>query len=184
MKTNNDILRSPVTRLRPSPLARLRIVSLVTAIAVGTSGLLTPSIPARAYVDPTTGEEYARDVLRGFEQPEFEWSAGHRGVDLGLDVGDPVLAAEDGIVDFAGMVAGKPVMALVHADGIRTTYQPVHAIAKAGDTVAAGQEIGRLAHPVDGYPGLHWGALVGKDSYIDPLGLLEFPVIRLKPLGG
>ena len=101
---------------------------------------------------------------------------------MALAVGSPVVAAEDGVVAFVGTVAGKPVVSITHADGVRTTYQPVHGAVKQGQEVREGQVIGRLGNPVDGYPGLHWGALIAKDTYIDPLTLLDMPVIRLKPL--
>ena len=50
-----------------------------------------------------------------------------------------------------------------------------------GERVHAGQEIGTLAPPTDGWPGLHWGAKRGKD-YLNPLSLLAEPHIRLKPV--
>ena len=138
--------------------------------------------PATAYVDPASGKPSPARVLRGFEAPEQKWSPGHRGVDMALAVGSPVVAAEDGVIAFVGTVAGKPVVSISHADGVRTTYQPVHGAVKQGQEVREGQVIGRLGNPVDGYPGLHWGALIAKDTYIDPLTLLDMPVIRLKPL--
>ena len=46
-------------------------------------------------------------------------------MDLGGAPGRPVLAAGDGVVVFAGMVAGRPVVSIDHADGLRTTYEPV-----------------------------------------------------------
>ena len=133
-----------------------------------------------AYVDPASGKPSPARVLRGFDAPEQKWSPGHRGVDMALSVGSPVVAAEDGEVAFVGTVAGKPVVSIDHADGVRTTYQPVHGSVKQGQKVREGQVIGRLGNPVDGYPGLHWGALIAKDTYIDPLTLLDMPVIRLK----
>ncbi|MGV0362378.1 M23 family metallopeptidase [Corynebacterium minutissimum] len=143
------------------------------------------SVPqALAYVDPSTGFPTATQVLRGFEPPEQRWLAGHRGVDLALPVGASVRAAGDGVVHFAGSVAGKPVVSIKHDDGIRTTYQPVFARVKKGEHVKEGDVIGTLAPSVDGYPGLHWGAMEGREDYIDPLGLLGEPAIRLKPVGG
>ncbi len=153
-----------------------------TAFLVVSSLLLLCCPPATSYVDPASGKPNPARVLRGFEAPEQKWSPGHRGVDMALAVGSPVVAAEDGVVAFVGTVAGKPVVSITHADGVRTTYQPVHGVVKQGQEVREGQVIGRLGNPVDGYPGLHWGALIAKDTYIDPLTLLDMPVIRLKPL--
>lgn len=133
-----------------------------------------------AWVDPTTGETYATSVLRGYDPPTHNWLPGHRGVDLGLEVGDEVRAAGSGTVAFAGHVAGTPTISIQH-DEIRTTYQPVHAWVKQGESVQEGEVIGKLGHPFDGYPGLHWGARTGKDQYLNPLSLLT-PTIRLKPV--
>ena len=141
------------------------------------------STEAAAYVDPTTGKPHAIHVTRSADIPRQNWLPGHRGVDLALEVGADVRAAEEGTVAFAGMVAGTPVVSIDHADGIRTTYQPVHARVRAGDAVSEGQVIGRLAPSTSGeHDGLHWGALSGRDSYINPLTLLEVPAIRLKPV--
>lgn len=138
--------------------------------------------PALAYVDPSSGKPNAGQILRPFEAPKHKWSPGHRGVDLALAVGAQVRAAGDGVVAFSGVVAGKPVLSIDHPDGLRSTYQPIHSHLKAGDPVAEGQFIGTLGHSAEDHRGLHWGILTGKDSYMNPLLLLDSPIIRLKPL--
>ncbi|WP_231598934.1 M23 family metallopeptidase [Corynebacterium occultum] len=132
-------------------------------------------------MDPSSGDPHARAVLRAFDKPAQNWLPGHRGVDLDLAVGAPVMAAGDGVVAFAGQVAGTPTLSIDHPDGIRTTYQPVFATVRQGDEVRGGQEIGKLANPVDHGPGLHWGARRGEE-YLNPLSLLAEVVIRLKPV--
>ena len=124
------------------------------------------------------------EVVQGFDPPAVVWGSGHRGVDLALAAGSPVLAAGAGTVVFAGAVAGRPVVSIDHADGIRTTYEPVEASVAAGDVVARGQVIGALVagHRSDGVDALHWGARTGPKSYVNPLRLLRPAVIRLKPL--
>ncbi|QPK82600.1 M23 family metallopeptidase [Corynebacterium qintianiae] len=144
---------------------------------------LTATAPATAYVDPTTGKPYATRITRSADIPEKDWLPGHRGVDLALDMGADVLAAADGTVAFAGVVAGTPVVSVDHADGIRTTYQPVYALVSTGDEVTEGTVIGRLAASRE-HDGLHWGARTGGDAYINPLTLLDTPSIRLKPMVG
>ncbi|QGU04902.1 M23 family metallopeptidase [Corynebacterium comes] len=150
-------------------------------LAVLASLLLTVTPVAEAYVSPTTGAPAATGVLRAFDKPAHNWLPGHRGVDLALGVGSPVLAAGEGVVVFAGVVAGTPTVSIDHADGIRTTYQPVHARVAGGDEVAGGEVIGLLGYPGDGWPGLHWGARAGPSDYLNPLSLLAAPTIRLKP---
>lgn len=128
-------------------------------------------------------------VLAGFEAPSGPFAAGHRGVDLAATVGQEVLAAGTGTVVFAGTVAGKPVVSIDHPGGRRTTYEPVLADVTAGDRVAAGEQVGRLAAA----PGhclpvscLHWGLRTGPGlaTYQDPLTLLGLLPVRLLPVWG
>ncbi len=129
-------------------------------------------------------------VAREFDAPSPDWHPGHRGVDLPGSPGQPVYAAGAATVVFAGLLAGRPVVSLAHPGGLRTSYEPVRAVVRAGQAVAAGTVIGEL---VAGHAGcraaacLHWGAMWGPASgadYVDPLGLLKSTPIRLKPLNG
>jgi murein DD-endopeptidase MepM/ murein hydrolase activator NlpD len=129
-------------------------------------------------------------VVRRFDAPTPNWTAGHRGVDLAGVAGQRVYAAGAASVVFAGQLAGRPVVSLEHAGGLRTSYEPVRATVKAGQRVDGTTVIGEL---VSGHPGcptaacLHWGAMWGaaaRADYVDPLGLLAVTPIRLKPLAG
>src|SRR6185369_7063201 len=66
-------------------------------------------------------------VLRAFDAPSPNWQRGHRGVDLAAVPGQPVYAAGQGTVVFAGDLAGRPVVSVAHPGGLRTTYEPVTA---------------------------------------------------------
>jgi murein DD-endopeptidase MepM/ murein hydrolase activator NlpD len=123
------------------------------------------------------------EVVAGFDPPTTAYGAGHRGVDLAGTTGQPVRAALDGVVTYAGLLAGRGVVVVSH--GVtRTTYEPVDATVRVGDRVRAGQVIGRLA-----WTGshcrpaacLHWGLLRG-DTYLDPLSLVGAGPVRLLPL--
>ena len=133
---------------------------------------------------PVPGDGGEPDVLRGFDPPPQPWLPGHRGVDLSAEVGAPVLAAGPGTVAYAGTVAGRPVVSIQHADGLRTTYEPVTPSVQAGDAVETGSILGRLndtgSHCESAC--LHWGVRTGTDSYLDPLLLVGAEVvIRLYP---
>jgi murein DD-endopeptidase MepM/ murein hydrolase activator NlpD len=153
-------------------------------------GALSPSVATAAPDDPPPtvalwtaplGEPLA--VGRPFEAPPHAYGPGHRGVDLVDAAGSPVLAAGDGVVAFAGMVAGRPVVSIDHANGLRTTYEPVDPSVGAGQAVAGGSPIGRLTAGHAGCSAeacLHWGVRRG-EAYLDPLGLLDPPPIRLLP---
>jgi murein DD-endopeptidase MepM/ murein hydrolase activator NlpD len=128
-------------------------------------------------------------LTRPFDAPRPNWQRGHRGVDLAGAPGQPVYAAGPGTVVFAGSLAGRPVVSIAHPGGLRTSYEPVQAVVRAGYLVDAGTPLGRLAAGHPGCPAaacLHWGAMWGpaaRADYVDPIGLLATTPIRLKPSG-
>jgi len=150
-----------------------KILVIFIGLMVGMVGV-TPAWAAPSAVAPVMG-----DVVRGFDPPDQPWLAGHRGVDIAGTTGQTVVAAMDGAVSFAGMVAGRPVVSIRHGT-LTTTYEPVQPIVSAGETVRAGQPIGTLlaGHPCGGEACLHWGLKEG-DTYRDPLSLLGGGRIRL-----
>jgi murein DD-endopeptidase MepM/ murein hydrolase activator NlpD len=125
-------------------------------------------------------------VLDGFQAPSQRWGPGNRGVDLAATTGEPVYAGAAGTVVYAATLAGREVISIA-VGGEHLTYEPVHAIVALGAAVTAGQLIGYLAAEVDdcGPPGscLHWGVRLA-GSYVDPLGLLGGPSVRLLPIWG
>lgn len=195
------------TRRRPflprflSLLALLTLLSDAAQTAVTTTPVdrdVEPAALANTYAGPTAppgGGLAPRGafgwplpgfptVLRRFDAPDTPYGPGHRGVDLGGWPDQPVLAAGAGIVVFAGLVGGKPVVSVDHSNGLRTTYEPVIATVTAGHRVARGDQLGTLQA---GHPGclaaacLHWGVRRGGD-YLDPLWLLSPGPVRLLPV--
>ncbi|MGI8870570.1 MAG: murein hydrolase activator EnvC family protein, partial [Mycobacteriales bacterium] len=125
-------------------------------------------------------------VTRSFAPPATAYGRGHRGVDLAAPPGAPIRAAGAGVVSFASPLAGRGVITVRHAGGLRTTYEPVTASVRVGQPVAVGAPIGRLAAGHLDCPAaacLHWGLLRGAD-YLDPLALLGLVQVRLLPLDG
>jgi murein DD-endopeptidase MepM/ murein hydrolase activator NlpD len=147
-------------------------VTAPAAQTTGTDARLHPPLPT-----PLT-------VLRAFAPPLQPWAAGNRGVDLAAFPGEKVSAATSGLVLYAGLLAGRGVISILDGS-LRTTYEPVDSVVEAGDTVVAGQLIGYVSTAADwcGPPGscLHWGALQS-DVYVDPMGLLRSPRVRLLPI--
>ncbi|WP_189079309.1 murein hydrolase activator EnvC family protein [Mangrovihabitans endophyticus] len=169
--------------------------------------LAPPTIAAVPPADPPPGADPARGPIWGpvagpvgyvwpvaparltrrFEPPPLPWLPGHRGVDLAASPATVVRSAGAGTVVFAGQVAGRGVVSVAHAGGLRTTYEPL-AVARlhAGDRVPAGRPLGTL---VAGHPGcpatacLHWGLRHG-ERYLDPLALLGRGRVRLLPRPG
>jgi murein DD-endopeptidase MepM/ murein hydrolase activator NlpD len=139
-----------------------------------------PPPPAALWTAPVAGE-----VVRAFDPPPTPYGPGHRGVDLAEAPGAAVRAAGDGVVVFAGTVAGRPVVSVDHAGGLRTTYEPVDPAVAAGQPVARGSPLGALVAGHAGCPVaacLHWGLRRG-ETYLDPLSLLRPVRVRLLPPG-
>ncbi|MET8045357.1 M23 family metallopeptidase [Micromonospora sp. NPDC005215] len=153
------------------------------ASTVPVAALASAPAPAGRFRWPVDGPP--RPVRR-FDPPPRPWLPGHRGVDLAAPAGAVVRSAGSGTVLFAGLVAGRPVITVAHADGLRTTHEPVQPAVRPGQPVAAGTPLGEL---LPGHPGcpaeacLHWGLRRGQE-YLDPLALLGLGPVRLLPLGG
>jgi hypothetical protein len=174
----------PMTRRAGLARSGLRLAGLLLSAALLCSLLAAAGpIAGAAPGSPSTGAgpRYGlpvRDppsVLRGFDADAGAYGAGHRGVDFAVPAGWTAMAAADGIVSFAGSVAGRGVVVVQHADGIRTTYEPVEPAVARGEAVARGDPLGRVtgAHgPFEPDVVLHWGARRG-DAYLDPLALLR-----------
>jgi murein DD-endopeptidase MepM/ murein hydrolase activator NlpD len=126
-------------------------------------------------------------VVRAFVAPSGPYAAGHRGVDLATTPGELVLAAAEGQVRFAGMVAGRGVVVIEHPDGVLTEYEPVTPSVRAGAQMARGQPIGRIhgGHLTCGPSRcLHWAAR-RDGAYYDPMTLLaRLGPVRLLPWRG
>lgn len=160
----------------------MRILALALLTALTFLAGTAPSAAANTFVWPL---EPRPTVARPFDPPEHNWLPGHRGVDLTSHPGQTVLSAGDGIVVFAGTVAGKPVVSVDHSGGLRTTYEPVTATVASGRRVSAGDPLGTVEAGHEGCPVdacLHWGLRRDRDSYLDPLPLVERAVIRLEPV--
>lgn len=121
-------------------------------------------------------------VLTPFDPPAQRWLSGHRGIDLAGPSGATVRAVADGIVVWAAPIAGVGVVSVEHADGLRSTYEPVDAVVAAGDVVLRGDVLGTLAPDGHCLPRacLHLGARRGS-SYLDPALLLGLRPPRLLP---
>ena len=174
------------------PVWGSRVLAVALVLGVLVTGRL--SAPGASAAPPAATPELALwgwpldggpVVSRSFGQPPTPYAAGHRGVDLLGAAGSAVLAAGAGVVVFAGMVAGRPVVSVDHAGGLRTTYEPVTPTVAAGQAVARGSPLGLLVPGHAGCPAeacLHWGLRRG-DTYLDPLTLLRPPRVRLLPWG-
>jgi murein DD-endopeptidase MepM/ murein hydrolase activator NlpD len=183
---------------RSARLSRALLPALLLALALLVVPALTVLTPvARADVPPPAPAPTADPVpplarawpvglrprvLRGWLPPATPYGPGHRGVDLSAAPGTPVRAVAAGRVSFAGRVAGKGVVSVDLAGGLRTTYEPVRATVPKGAEVTPGQFIGTV-EPAGSHctaPCLHWGLRRG-ETYVNPLTLLPPWLLRSGP---
>jgi len=189
------LLRATATLVRRSvhrPRRRTVVIVVlnVLQLLLGLAVFAVHTEAAQAAASPGFGWPLTGDavVTRPFQPPATAWGAGHRGVDLAGQVGEPVVSAGPGRVTYAGLLAGRGVVTVTHDGGLRTTYEPVTAEVVVGQQVTTGTVIGFLSD--EGHascrPGtacLHWGLLRG-DTYLDPLALITQGRLRLLPLDG
>lgn len=161
--------------------------ALISVVIIGIrlgSGLGGPPEPSYGtYAWPVEGP-----VIRGFDPPPDPFGPGHRGIDIETPLGTDLVAAEDGVVAFAGWVGGSLFISIDHEDGVRSTYSWLSAVeVEKGDAAFRGQVIGTTGrgHADVPTPHLHFGTRIG-DTYIDPLLMLErgsvVGIIHLAPL--
>ncbi len=116
----------------------------------------------------------AGPVIRDFDPPEDPYGSGHRGIDVAVPVGTPILAPESGVVSFAGPVGGQLFVTLDHGGGLLSTYSWLSALGvRRGDVVARGTTIGAtgLGHAGSPVAHLHLGVRLD-GAYVDPLAFL------------
>ncbi|MDP9183576.1 MAG: M23 family metallopeptidase, partial [Actinomycetota bacterium] len=120
-------------------------LTLVLAVVGAVIGIQAGA--ARAAGAPVWGWPLAGQpvVDRPFQPPASAWGAGHRGVDLRGELGEPVLSAGPGRVSYAGLLAGRGVVTVTHENGLRTTYEPLDSTLTVGDLVERGDVIGTLS---------------------------------------
>jgi len=139
-------------RLAAVLAAFVALVLVAPAPAAATSG--PDPVSYRPPVDAS--------IVDPFRPPPKRWEAGNRGVEYDTAAGAPVSAAADGEVVFAGPVAGRLHVVVLHADGIRTSYSFLQSVSvRRGDRVRQGQTVGASGDT------LHFGARAG-EAYVDP----------------
>lgn len=149
-----------------SNLARVVVIAAIFLLL--TSGIAS----AAAYQAPVDGK-----VTDKFRPPATPYGPGNRGWEYATTPGQPVKAAADGTVTFAGQVGGVLNVVIRHAGGVLTTYSKLHSISVSrGQEIRAGDVVGVAGS------GVYFGARCD-GRYIDPT-LLFRSRVYLVPAGG
>ncbi len=161
---------SPFAAARPTRLRRLVILCAL---------LLASASPVPASAHAVAGATGAwlwplpvpHAIVGPFVAPATAYAAGHRGIDISSIAGAAVTSPESGVVYFAGVVVGRAVLSIRHADGLVTSYEPVESDLTAGAAVRRGDAVGRLlpGHCTDTC--LHFGVR-RYGQYVSPLNYL------------
>ena len=168
-------LRVPkVYTARPDSLTEARVArENAEARAVGRHAHETPQLWMEPFIRPRTAR-----ITSPFGSGRLfngRLASSHGGVDFAGQPGDPVRAANRGVVALVDnfFLAGN-VVYVNHGSGVVTGYfHLTQALVAVGDTVERGQQIGIVGATgrVTG-PHLHWSARYGEHT-VDPMGLIE-----------
>ncbi len=128
-------------------------------------------------------------IERVFSQPNSDWGAGHRGIDLVAKAGAELASPTDAHIKFAGQVFGRPVITLLTPDNLVLEFEP--ACLKPSSSVGDYLETGAVfavfcpselpTHCIE--PCLHWGVRAGEGYISAQRFLYELRPSRVKPLG-
>lgn len=144
--------------------------SLLVPAAANAACGVDPPLPPEGFSWPASGpvsNEWSLDC---------HTDRGHRGIDIDVTEGDPILASAGGYVVFTGYTpaeGGGMTISIEHEGGMRTTYLHLAQVkVTEGQPVSKGQQLGSS----DGSP-LHFGMKVTtpREVYFNPASWLAPP---------
>ena len=127
------------------------------------------------FIVPTYG-----DFTSGYG---MRWGRMHNGIDVANSVGTPIVAAQHGLVSFAGWNGGYGyTVEILHSNGLTSRYAHLRSIGiKLHQSVKKGQFIGRMGatgHTTG--PHLHFEIVTTTKQYLDPFSVFSHEEIKLK----
>lgn len=132
---------------------------------------LPEGVPAFGYIWPAAGTLTS--------QYGWRWGRMHKGIDVAGPIGTPIVAAQEGIVTFAGWNSGGygNLVDIKHSDGSLTRYAHNHRIlVRKGQQVNQGQQIAEMGST--GYstgPHLHFEIHPKGQGAVNPIAFLPKP---------
>lgn len=154
--TSGDQVRAFISSTKPEPRAYLASTSASWQLPFGA--------PHR--------------LVRQYLQPTSDYSAGHRGVDFEVTLGDKLVAPSAGTISFAKNLVNRQVIAIKHGSNMVSELEPACALLPVGSLVSKGEEIGFACSADDTYRQhcpdqtcLHFSLRVA-GKYLSPLALI------------
>jgi murein DD-endopeptidase MepM/ murein hydrolase activator NlpD len=132
--------------IEPGRLTTLQLASFVV-LALAWQ-FPAPSLGSeKQLVSPVVGSR----LINEYRQSETEYSAGHRGVDYEVVLGQAVFAPAAGKVHFIGKVVNRQLISLSHEEGLLSAFEPVCSQLELGAEVAKGELIGEVCEADETY---------------------------------
>lgn len=124
-------------------------VSRTLGILLAISSLAGLGIQASNWNEPV--EETSTRWQSDFEAPKTEFGAGHRGVDIDLEIDSKIKAPASGTLYFKGLVVDREVVTIRTTDGYLASFEPACTDQKVGAEVKVGEEFAWHCEPQEGY---------------------------------
>jgi murein DD-endopeptidase MepM/ murein hydrolase activator NlpD len=152
---------------------RLALLQLGSFLALSLSWQI--SIPSQASQSQFSSPVVGSSVVHQYRQSDTPYSAGHRGVDYEVVLGQGVFAPADSTVHFVGTVVNRQLISLSHEDQLLSSFEPVCSSLIEGERVERGQLIGEICEGDETYQPhcqsqtcLHF-SIRKNDEYLSPL---------------
>jgi Peptidase family M23 len=137
--------------LRKIVVARVLALALVTLALwqqqSATADAHTTALPAR-WLAPL---DAPLQLVNPYFQPSSDYSAGHRGIDYRVGLGQQIYAPVGGSVWFAGQVADRNLISIRTKSGDLIEFEPACSDLEAGQPVLGGQSIAIVCDASENY---------------------------------
>ena len=156
-----------------TPTKTLILLTIWLPLGLSPSQAMTQELPLAMpipFLEP-------QDTLNQFMAPMTEYGDGHRGIDLPVLMGDPVLSPAAGQISFSGKVGYRNVVSVTFGNSLTASMEPVCSAMAVGTQVMMGDEIGFVCEPDLEYVWhcrdicLHFGTRT-EAGYFSPLALI------------